>query len=88
MDSKGDRTMRRALRKYVLLGLAMSTVVGMSLVGLGWQPMAVYANDMWYMAVIWSNMLETVLFFLFLCDLGTLFLLSRFFIAVTFFFVT
>jgi len=35
MDSKGDRTMRRALRKYVLLGLAMSTAVGMSLVGLG-----------------------------------------------------
>ena len=35
MDSKGDRTMRRALRKYVLLGLVMSTAVGMSLVGLG-----------------------------------------------------
>jgi len=35
MNSKGDRTMRRAIRKSVLLGLAMSTAVGVSLMGLG-----------------------------------------------------
>src|SRR5215813_15369098 len=35
MHSKGDRTMRRAIREYVLLGLAVSTVMGMSLMGLG-----------------------------------------------------
>jgi OmpA-OmpF porin, OOP family len=35
MDSKEERTMRRAIREYVLLGLAVSTAVGVSLVGLG-----------------------------------------------------
>src|SRR5215471_6338480 len=35
MHSKGDRTMRRALREYVLLGLVVSIVMGVSLMGLG-----------------------------------------------------
>jgi len=35
MYSKGESTMRRAIREYVLLGLVVSTVVGVSLVGLG-----------------------------------------------------
>jgi len=35
MDHKEERTMRRAIREYVLLGLTMSAAVGVSLVGLG-----------------------------------------------------
>lgn len=35
MDSKGEKAMRRAIRDYMFLCLAMGSVVGVSLVGLG-----------------------------------------------------
>ena len=35
MDSKGEKAMRKAIREYMLLCLAIGTVVGVSLVGLG-----------------------------------------------------
>jgi len=35
MDSKGEKAMRKTIREYMLLYLAIGTVVGVSLVGLG-----------------------------------------------------
>lgn len=35
MDSKGEKAMRKAIREYMLLYLAIGTVVGVSLVGMG-----------------------------------------------------